>query len=95
MNKCDVCQQEAYGFALLGVLEHDRVEGRRPADVCMKCMDICPCNQKGSWRNGLVTCPHGYVYDLDYQWEGNKAQLQFLFQKRRWWSYLIIFNSGH
>lgn len=94
-NTCDFCQQKANGFALLGVLEHDRVEGRKPADACLKCMDTCPCGGKGSWWGGLVTCPHGYVYDIDYKWEGDKAVMFFLLEKRKWWSYLIISNSKH
>jgi hypothetical protein len=83
------------GFAILGIMHHDRVEGRPVARACLKCMDTCPCGRKGEWWDGLVTCSHGYVYDIDYTWEGPRAKLQFLLQKRKWWSYLIISNAKH
>ena len=94
-NFCDVCLQEVWGFSILGIMPGDRIERRKPAHVCMKCMDTCPCTTKGSWWNGLLTCPHGYVYDIDYQWNGTKAELIFNLQKRKWWSYFVISKAKH
>ena len=88
--KCDSCHKEVYGVAIYGIMPWSRVEGRKPANVCDACTDICPCGKKGYWMDGVLTCRHGYVYSNDYHWEGDKAVIDQKLEKRRWWSYFII-----
>jgi hypothetical protein len=95
MSKCDFCQREVMGFAILGIMPTDRVEGRKSARVCLKCMDSCPCARKGDWCDGKLTCPHGYVFELDYQWNEDRVELIFNLLKRKWWSYFVISNVEH
>ena len=85
--KCDYCHEETWSVSILGCLPHDEVIGREPARICRKCMDYCPCGQSGTWKGGLLTCPHGYVYDIDYYWRDETAQLIDIFHHRKWWSY--------
>lgn len=93
--KCDSCHQEVWGVALYGIMPWDRVEGRETASVCSKCTDQCPCGSEGYWYDGLLTCKHGFSYENDYHWEGDKAVIDKKFVKRKWWSYLIISKSKH
>ncbi len=93
--KCDSCHQEVYGVSILGIMPWDRIKDREPARICMDCHDTCPCGFKGYWYDGLLTCKHGYVYDVDYFWDGEIAQQVFNLKKRKWWSYFIISNNKH
>lgn len=100
--KCDYCHEETYSVSILGITpkEKDKMVGREPARICRACMDYCPCGESGTWNNGLLTCPHGYVYEIDYfwrddYWEGKIAELIPIFQHKKWWSYFKIKDEAH
>lgn len=92
---CASCHKEVWGVAIYGIMPWDRVEGRKPANVCDECSGHLPCGGKGYWYDGLLICKHGFSYTNDYYWEGDKAVIVKKFEKRKWWSYLIISNSKH
>lgn len=93
--KCESCHQEVSGVAILGIMPWDRAEGRKPASICDKCMDIVPCGSFCYWNDGMLTCKHGFSYHKDYLWDGDKAEVITSLVKRKWWSYLIISKSKH
>lgn len=96
MRTCDACGQEVNGWSILGIMPDDKIEGRKPANICARCMDASPCNQeKGSWLDGQLACKHGFCYTIDYFWQGERAMLMFDPAGRKWWSRLMMSNHRH
>lgn len=94
MTNCDVCGKGSLGFSILGIMPPERIIGRKSISVCMNCMDVCPCGDRGDWWGGLLTCRHGFSYKVDYAVEP-KNRLIFIQKKRKWWSFLRISKIQH
>lgn len=98
MDNCDICHKPAWGFSLLGAMPWEK-QLDPFVRVCLDCCDMPPCGAKGSWSDGRLTCPHGYIYTKSADWTvtGEQATLEWKVVSQTWWRKgLTLFGiKGH